>query len=118
MSNLKESFPSILISLSIIDESDKSAAGQKACSLLKAIQDFEFLFIVYSMHEIFEITSILNKSLQMVKIDLIVAETLVLSTVSSLQNLRNRDHLKSFIQTVFPYVKTTESRNRKKRLIN
>ena len=44
--------PGVILILKQIDEHDKSPAGAKAQSLLKAANQFEYLFVIYALQEI------------------------------------------------------------------
>lgn len=88
---MKFTYSSVLKCLKKIDEEDKSKAGANAKSLSIAINQFEYLFVVYMLTEIFNITGNLSQALQEVELDVISAQNMVESTLSALEEVRNSD---------------------------
>jgi hypothetical protein len=108
VSAMKTTFSAVLKSLKHIDEVDKSPAGANANSLLKAASQFEYLFVIYLLDEIFNITGGLSQALQEIKLDVISAQNLIESTIKALENLNNVDKFDSIYNLCIDFAKENE----------
>ena len=70
---------------------DKSPPGANVNSLLKAVIQFEYFFVIYLLHEIFNVRGSLSKALQEIELDVISAQNLIESTMKVLENFSNVD---------------------------
>ena len=110
LSNLIKAFPAALKNLSEINMNDKSVAGQKTCSFLKAAKEFDYLFTVHSMHEIFQITSILNKHYRQLILQMQNIEYYLQFHHQKFCEVINI--LKAYMQNVFQFIENMESKSR------
>jgi hypothetical protein len=83
--DINDTYKTILKCLAYIDKNDKSPAGASAKSLLSACNEFEFLFMVRCLSDIFERTSTLSASLQKVDLDFAKANKLIKATRAGLE---------------------------------
>ena len=61
---MRQSYSSVIKFLEIIDETENNPAGAKANGLLAQVNNFDFLFHIFVLDEIFKKTDVLNKTLK------------------------------------------------------
>jgi len=105
---MKTTFSAVLKSLKHLDEVDKSPAGANANSLLKSASQIEYLFVIYLLDEIFNITGGLSQALQEIELDVISAQNLIESTIKALENLNNVDKCDSIYNLCIDFAKENE----------
>lgn len=74
--------------LKLVDENENNAAGAKASGLLLQIRDFDFLFFVYSLNELFRATDSLHKTLQNSTLDISTALEFAEITIKQLIDMK------------------------------
>ena len=84
-----ETYQSVILFLSILNEEDRTECGATAAGQLVKIQSFKFLFLIMLVQKVFSITSILHEQLQAKNIDLKLVLDLGCATIIKLEELRS-----------------------------
>jgi hypothetical protein len=88
---IKTSYSALLTFLQVVDEEVKDSRGAKAYGLRKLIDDFDFIFYVEVLSDLFKQISILSKFLQSSEIDIITAINIAETTITKLQSIKSTD---------------------------
>jgi hypothetical protein len=84
-----------------------NSIGAKASGLLLIIREFDFLFYVYVLDEVFSKTDILNKSLQSSSLDISTALELAELTIKQLIEMKlDDDFYDNFIEEILEFADT------------
>ena len=92
LSSLVETYEFVLETLEHISLNDKSVSGANARPLLKSIEDFEFLFVLHVLNEIYERTGILSETLQKSELEMDGAQRSIEATRSSLKEILTEEN--------------------------
>lgn len=84
-----DTYEFILDTLDYIQLTDKTCSSE-AVSLLKSIKEFEFLFVLHVLHEVFDRTGILSDALQDSELDVERSIRLKSTTIESLLNIKTQ----------------------------
>ena len=91
VTSLVETYVFVLDTLSYISYTDNSESGAMSKSLLKAIEEFEFQFMLRLLDLVFERVGILSDALQSPEIEMDRCSRLLQTTLESLAELLNDD---------------------------
>jgi len=103
LSAMKQSFPSVIQFLQLVEEQENNDVGTKASRLLKQVIDYDFLFQVYVLQALFAKTSILNKSLQSSTLDMTTALDLAELTIKELIDMKTNGDIDTIISSTLKF---------------
>ncbi|KAL4559834.1 hypothetical protein LXL04_031980 [Taraxacum kok-saghyz] len=90
LASLMKLFPEVLLVLAFVEEEGGTTDNQRrATGILKFFISYEFVFYLYMMYDIFNVTSTLSKQLQKKDLDILEAASMVRATDDALKSLRN-----------------------------
>ena len=99
LNSLVETFEFALDALTYIDLTDKTQAGAKAKPHYNSIHDFEFVFVLHLLQQVYEITGILVLALKSHTLEMDRLQRLVQSTKSSLEALKTDAEFEKLLES-------------------
>ena len=88
---LRSNYEFILETLYFVQQTDATPAGSNSTPLLKATKDFEFIFVLQVLFEIFKRTGIFSNVLQDSQLEIDKSIRLKTTTIQSLSDIKTDD---------------------------
>ena len=99
LTSLVETYEFVLEALEFIALTDKTPSGLNARPLLKSIEEFEFVFVLQVLTEIYDRTELLSEALQKSELEMDGAERLIIATRNSLKEISTDANFKKMYKS-------------------